>query len=81
LQLLSPTEQRVLRLIVGGLNNKEIALATGVQVKTVKYHVSNILSKLDVRSRVEAALIGQKYLIDVVTDLAAPMTDFESTGT
>jgi DNA-binding NarL/FixJ family response regulator len=59
---LSPSEERMFRLLGQGLSNKEIAAATGVQVKTVKFHVSNIFSKLGVRSRVEAALFAQKHL-------------------
>ncbi len=61
---LSLKEERTLRLLVRGFSNQEIADATGVQVKTVKFHVSNILAKLDARSRTEAALIAQKNLID-----------------
>jgi DNA-binding NarL/FixJ family response regulator len=59
---LSPREERTFRLLGQGLSNKEIAAATGVQVKTVKFHVSNIFSKLGVKSRVEAALFAQKHL-------------------
>ncbi|MGO4404680.1 response regulator [Bosea sp. RAF48] len=60
---LSPKEERTLRLLGRGLTNKEIAEATGVQVKTVKFHISNVFSKLGVRSRVEAALFAQKHLV------------------
>lgn len=59
---LSPKEARTLRLLARGFSNKEIAEATGVQVKTVKFHISNIFSKLGVRSRVEAALLAQRYM-------------------
>lgn len=62
--MLSPKEERTLRLLSRGFTNREIADATGVQVKTVKFHVSNILSKLGVRSRVEAALIAQRHFQD-----------------
>lgn len=64
LAMLSPKEERTLRLLGRGFANREIAEATGVQVKTVKFHVSNILAKLGVRSRVEAALIAQKHFQD-----------------
>lgn len=59
---LSPKEARTLRLLGRGFSNQEIAEATGVQVKTVKFHISNIFSKLGVRRRVEAALLAQKHM-------------------
>lgn len=49
-------ERAVLRLIAKGLGNKQIAVALRVTERTVEFHVSNILRKLNVRSRVEAAL-------------------------
>lgn len=64
---LSLKEERVLRLLAGGLSNKEIADATGVQTKTVKFHVSNILSKCGFRNRTEAAICAQKYLLNSKT--------------
>lgn len=56
---LTETERRTLRLLAKGLSNRDIAEATGVSIKTVKFHVSNVLSKLELKNRVEAALIGQ----------------------
>ena len=53
---LTPRETEVLRLLAKGLANKEIARALGIGEKTVKTHVSNILSKLGVLSRTQAAL-------------------------
>jgi NarL family two-component system response regulator LiaR len=46
----------VLRLLAQGCTNKEIALRLDIGEKTVKTHVSNILSKLNVASRTQAAL-------------------------
>jgi LuxR family maltose regulon positive regulatory protein len=51
---LSPREQEVLHLLAQGASNQEIAAALVVTVDTVKYHVSNILSKLQARNRTQA---------------------------
>lgn len=51
----SPREMDVLRLIVSGASNQEIADALSVSVWTVKSHVTSILSKLDASSRTQAA--------------------------
>lgn len=53
---LTERETEVLRLLAQGLSNKEIAQALTIGEKTVKTHVSNILSKLNVPSRTQAAL-------------------------
>jgi DNA-binding NarL/FixJ family response regulator len=52
---LTPRERDVLNLIGDGLTNHEIAERLVIEVGTVKNHVHNILKKLDVRSRQEAA--------------------------
>ena len=52
---LSPHEQRVLRLLVAGRSNPEIARELFVTVNTVKAHVKSIYRKLNVSSRVEAS--------------------------
>jgi two-component system, NarL family, response regulator LiaR len=53
---LTPRETEVLQLLAHGLANKEIARDLGIGEKTVKTHVSNILSKMGVLSRTQAAL-------------------------
>jgi DNA-binding NarL/FixJ family response regulator len=55
-QQLTEREVDVLRLIAGGKANKEIAQALTIGEQTVKTHVSNILMKLGVQSRTQAAL-------------------------
>ena len=55
-EALTQREIEVLRLMAQGLANKEIARELGIGEKTVKTHVSNILSKLGVLSRTQAAL-------------------------
>lgn len=53
---LTERELEVLRLIARGLNNQEIAAALTISHKTVKTHVSNILSKLHLADRTQAAI-------------------------
>lgn len=55
-ELLTPREREVAILLVDGLSTGEIALSLSISERTVQTHISNILTKLDVRSRVEAAI-------------------------
>jgi NarL family two-component system response regulator LiaR len=55
---LSEREMEVLRLMVEGLNNTQIAAKLTVSPSTIKSHVSNILSKLGVASRTEAVTLA-----------------------
>jgi non-specific serine/threonine protein kinase len=57
---LSPREQEVLRLLVAGKSNPEIADALFIGRGTFKTHVTNILAKLDAASRTEAAAIAHQ---------------------
>lgn len=54
---LSARENEVLDLVAAGLSNKEIAIRLDLQEKTVKHHVSRILSKLGAGNRTEAAML------------------------
>jgi two-component system nitrate/nitrite response regulator NarL len=58
LDQLSAREQDILRGIARGESNKEIARALGIAETTVKIHVQHVLRKLDVSSRVHAAVIA-----------------------
>lgn len=60
---LTPRELEVLRLIARGKSNKEIADALIVSEKTVKTHVSNILSKLHLADRTQAAIYALRKRI------------------
>ena len=57
---LTGRERDVLELVATGLSNQEIGARLHLAEKTVKHYMTNILSKLQVRSRVEAALLAQK---------------------
>jgi two-component system, NarL family, nitrate/nitrite response regulator NarL len=58
LQELTDREREILRLIGTGLTNREIGDRIFLSEKTIKHYVTNILQKLQVRSRVEAALLA-----------------------
>ena len=58
---LTNRELEVLHLIADGLSNQEIADALFITLKTVKTHVSNILSKLEVSDRTQATIYAFKH--------------------
>ncbi len=53
---LSAREEQILNSVAQGLSNKEIALKLTLSEKTIKHYMTNILQKLQVRNRVEAAI-------------------------
>ena len=55
LDRLTGRETEVLRMVAGGLTDREVADGLGISVRTVETHVSNLLHKLGVRNRAEAA--------------------------
>ncbi len=57
---LTPTETNVLRMIVGGMANKEIAFALDVSENTIKSHIQNIFGKIGVSDRTSAATTAIK---------------------
>ncbi len=58
---LSEREIQVLRLLAEGLSNEEIAAELGIAVNTVRNHVRNILEKLRLRNRVQAAVYAVRH--------------------
>ena len=62
LGLLSKREREVLALLGEGLTNSEIAARLFISTKTAGNHVSNVLAKLNLRSRTEAAAYAVRYL-------------------
>jgi DNA-binding NarL/FixJ family response regulator len=63
-QQLSARELDVLRLIARGMENADIAQALAISPRTAKNHVSNILAKLGLPSRVQAAIYAVRRGID-----------------
>jgi DNA-binding NarL/FixJ family response regulator len=62
---LTDREVEVLRLVAKGMSNKEIATELVIAENTVKNHVRNILEKLQMRSRMEAAMYAvREKLVD-----------------
>ena len=59
---LTPRERQILEGLAAGLSNKEIGEQLFLSEKTVKHYMTNILQKLQVRNRVEAALLAQKAM-------------------
>jgi DNA-binding NarL/FixJ family response regulator len=63
---LSPRELDILRLIVKGLTNQEIAEALNITRGTVKWHVNIILRRLDVNDRTQAVVVAvQRGIVDI----------------
>ena len=61
LSSLSPREQEVLQLITAGLNNREIGEKLFISERTVRNHVTSILSQLQLRDRTQAALYASQF--------------------
>jgi two-component system nitrate/nitrite response regulator NarL len=61
---LTAREEQILENVSRGLSNKEIGRELNITEKTVKHYVTNVLQKLQVRNRVEAALLAQKRSLD-----------------
>jgi two-component system NarL family response regulator len=57
---LTPAEANILRMIVGGMSNKEIGFALDISENTVKTHARNIFDKLGVSDRTSAATLAIK---------------------
>jgi DNA-binding NarL/FixJ family response regulator len=58
---LTPREKEVLRLIASGANNREIAKSLFISERTVKNHVTNILTRLNLRDRTQAAIFANSF--------------------
>ena len=61
---LTPREMEILQLLAEGLSNREIGQRLHLAEKTVKHYMTNVLEKLEVGSRVQAALMAQKRRLE-----------------
>ncbi len=68
---LTVREREVLELVAEGLSNQEIGNRLGLAEKTIKHYMTGILGKLQVRSRVEAALLAYKEGLARTSDAEA----------
>jgi DNA-binding NarL/FixJ family response regulator len=59
---LTARERQVLQLLARGYTNRQVASELVISVKTASVHVSHILTKLGVSSRLEAAAVAQRLL-------------------
>jgi two-component system, NarL family, nitrate/nitrite response regulator NarL len=60
LDSLTERETEILRLVADGLSNKEVGRKLTLQEKTVKHYMTNVLQKLHVRNRTEAAVLARE---------------------
>jgi DNA-binding NarL/FixJ family response regulator len=64
-------EREVLELMVAGMRNRDIAERLFITVRTVKFHVSNILRKLDVQSRAEVIVLAHSAGISAPEEISS----------
>lgn len=66
---LTPREKEVLQLIATGASNREISQKLYISEGTVKNHVTNILNRLNLRDRTQAAIFANTYLLFLKPDV------------
>jgi DNA-binding NarL/FixJ family response regulator len=59
---LTPREQQIVKLVATGANNEEIANQLYISTRTVKNHITNILSQLNLRNRTQIAILVNSIL-------------------
>jgi len=64
--LLTKREREVLTLLGEGITNAEVAARLYISTKTAEHHVGNVLAKLHLRGRAEAAAFAQRHAADIV---------------
>jgi two-component system nitrate/nitrite response regulator NarL len=71
---LSAREDQIVRLLLHGKTNKEIALNLAISEKTVKHYMTILMQKLNARNRVEAVIAAQRLESDGSSEPPAPLT-------
>ncbi len=66
-QTITPREEEILELVRRRLSNREIAELLQIRVSTVKFHLSNILSKMQAKSRRDLRILSSEQLWKVLT--------------
>jgi two-component system, NarL family, nitrate/nitrite response regulator NarL len=59
--ILSIREQQIIRLLMNGKTNKEMAIAIKISEKTVKHYMTALMQKLQVRNRLEVVIAAQRF--------------------
>src|SRR5574341_1840197 len=72
---LSKREKEVVALLLQGKSNKQIALALGISISTVEFHLKHVYAKLQVSSRAEAILRLGKSTGLITENLRKPIVD------
>jgi two-component system nitrate/nitrite response regulator NarL len=80
LKLLTGREREVLRHITDGLSTKEMADQLGVRLSTARAHVHNVLTKLGVHSRLQAAALMSTHLSQATRPDLAMAVDMAAAG-
>ena len=72
-------EIEVMKLLLQGKSNKQIALSLGISQSTVEYHLKNVYKKLQVTSRTEAVLrLGKSIGNDLSSELRESIVEISS---
>ena len=68
-QILNTRELEIIKLVAKGFSNKQIAQELNLNIRTIKGHLVNIFSKLNVNSRTEAVMIGLRAGLLTLDDI------------
>ncbi|MFJ4146438.1 helix-turn-helix transcriptional regulator [Streptomyces galbus] len=69
MDLLTKREREVLLLLADGLTNQALASHLGIAQRTVRAHIYKIVQKLELKSRTEAAIVGDRHRTLLTSDM------------